>query len=46
MWHYQGERRPEFAETPGPGEESVWDYPRRHELSLIRGGSWSAPATS
>ena len=28
MWHYQGECRPKFAETPGPGQESVWDYPR------------------
>ena len=28
MWTYRGQRRPEFAETPGPGQESVWDYPR------------------
>lgn len=27
-WNYRGEHRPNFAETPGPGEESVWDYPR------------------
>ena len=28
MWTYDGTRRPDFAETPGPGQESVWDYPR------------------
>jgi len=28
MWKYTGTRRPEFAEEPGPGQESVWDYPR------------------
>lgn len=28
MWEYRGQKRPEFAETPGPGQESVWDYPR------------------
>lgn len=28
MWKYTGRQRPPFAETPGPGEESVWDYPR------------------
>lgn len=27
-WQYDGSRRPDFAETPGPGQESVWDYPR------------------
>lgn len=27
-WEYRGERRPEFAEEPGPEEESVWNYPR------------------
>ena len=27
-WAYRGERRPPFAEDPGPGQESVWDYPR------------------
>ena len=27
-WRYTGETRPPFAETPGPGQESVWDYPR------------------
>lgn len=28
MWKYTGQQRPEFAETPGEGQESVWDYPR------------------
>ncbi len=28
MWKHRGQHRPEFAEEPGPGQESVWDYPR------------------
>ena len=28
MWDYRGSRRPPFAVTPGPDQESVWDYPR------------------
>ena len=28
MWKYDGTERPDFAKDPGPGEESVWDYPR------------------
>ncbi len=28
MWHYTGQSRPPFADPPGPGQESVWDYPR------------------
>ena len=27
-WRYRGKSRPPFAEEPGPGQESVWDYPR------------------
>jgi uncharacterized protein (DUF427 family) len=27
-WRYTGQRRPPFAVEPGPGQESVWDYPR------------------
>lgn len=27
-WAHTGQRRPPFAVTPGPGQESVWDYPR------------------
>ena len=32
MWGYRGQSRPEFAEPPGPGQESVWDYPRPPRL--------------
>lgn len=28
MWNYRGQQRPDFAEEPGPDQESVWDYPR------------------
>lgn len=28
QWHYRGHHRPPFAIEPGPGQESVWDYPR------------------
>lgn len=28
MWNYTGRKRPDFAKPPGPGQESVWDYPR------------------
>ncbi len=28
MWEYHGLKRPPFADKPGPGQESVWDYPR------------------
>lgn len=28
MWQYTGTERPPFADPPGPGQESVWDYPR------------------
>ncbi len=28
MWSLRGQRRPAFAHEPGPGQESVWDYPR------------------
>jgi uncharacterized protein (DUF427 family) len=27
-WIWRGARRPPFAIPPGPGQESVWDYPR------------------
>ena len=27
-WEYCGQKRPDFAITPGAGQESVWDYPR------------------
>jgi uncharacterized protein (DUF427 family) len=28
MWKYDGQQRPAFADPPGLGQESVWDYPR------------------
>jgi len=27
-WQWRGSERPSFAHIPGPGQESVWDYPR------------------
>lgn len=27
-WRYRGQERPPGAFEPGPGQESVWDYPR------------------
>lgn len=32
LWRYTGHDRPAFAATPGPGQESVWDYPRPPRL--------------
>ena len=32
MWQYRGQKRPDFADIPGPGQESVWDYPRPPDL--------------
>ena len=34
MWKYIGAEHPEFAEAPGPGQESVWDYPRPPQVVL------------
>jgi len=31
-WRWDGSERPDFADEPGPGEESVWDYPRPPRL--------------
>lgn len=33
MWKHRGQKRPEFANAPGPGQESVWDYPRPPKLA-------------
>lgn len=44
-WKYRGQARPSFAEPPGEGQESVWDYPRPPRLVsdsrevLVRVGS-------
>jgi uncharacterized protein (DUF427 family) len=28
QWHWRGSARPSFAVVPGPGQTSVWDFPR------------------
>ena len=35
MWKYTGRRRPDFAVAPGPGQESVWDYPRPPKFTAV-----------
>jgi uncharacterized protein (DUF427 family) len=35
MWRWTGAERPPFAETPEPGQESVWDYPRPPRLERV-----------
>ena len=32
-WQWRGQSRPDFAQEPGPGQESVWDYPRPPKLA-------------
>lgn len=32
MWQHRGDDRPAFAVVPGPGQESVWDYPRPPDI--------------
>jgi len=32
LWQHTGQARPSFAVAPGPGQESVWDYPRPPRL--------------
>jgi uncharacterized protein (DUF427 family) len=32
-WRWRGGNRPAFAVNPGPGQESVWDYPRPPRLA-------------
>lgn len=32
MWQYKGQKKPDFATVPTPGQESVWDYPRPPKL--------------
>lgn len=32
MWTYRGQKRPDFAVIPKPGQESVWDYTRPPKL--------------
>jgi len=35
QWRFRGEKRPDFAESVGPGEESVWDFPRPPRLEKV-----------
>jgi uncharacterized protein (DUF427 family) len=32
LWRWRGQERPPFADAPGPGQVSVWDFPRPPEL--------------
>ena len=52
MWQYRGQQRPPYAVEPGPGQESVWDYPRPPELrpdnrrvEVLAGGRLIADST-
>ena len=33
QWNWRGQTRPPFAVTPGPGQVSVWDFPRPPRLA-------------
>lgn len=33
QWHWRGQARPPFADVPGPGQVSVWDFPRPPQLA-------------
>ena len=33
QWHWRGQARPPFAAPPGPGQTSVWDFPRPPRLA-------------
>jgi uncharacterized protein (DUF427 family) len=37
LWKYYGQERPPFAEEVGPGQESVWDYPRPPRIAEVAG---------
>ena len=34
MWEHTGKKRPDYAEQPSAGQESVWDYPRPPTLVM------------
>lgn len=36
QWRHVGDARPPFAQAPGPGQESVWDYPRPPRIERDR----------
>jgi uncharacterized protein (DUF427 family) len=33
QWRWRGQARPPFAQTPAPGQTSVWDFPRPPRLA-------------
>ncbi len=35
QWRWRGQARPPFADTPGPGQVSVWDFPRPPRLEPV-----------
>ena len=35
LWTWRGQGRPDWAEPTGPGQESVWDYPRPPRLEPV-----------
>ena len=35
MWRWTGRERPPFADAPGPGQESVWDFPRPPRIEPV-----------
>jgi uncharacterized protein (DUF427 family) len=51
-WRHVGRDRPPFAVEPGPGQESVWDYPRPPRLEpdarhvVVRAGATVLAATT
>ena len=34
-WHWVGRRRPSWADEPGAGQESVWDFPRPPRVEAV-----------
>lgn len=36
QWRFIGSERPDFADVPEPGQESVWDYPRPPKVAPDR----------
>ena len=35
MWRFDGSIRPDFAEAPKEGQQSVWDYPRPPRVEVV-----------
>ncbi len=53
MWNFIGRGRPDFAIEPGPGQESVWDFPRppvaeasTREIRVVSGDTLLAQTTT